>query len=590
MGNLCLLRFVGLLCLTVPSISREEHHQATRTCPASGGGAQSTLYHLDPEDPNLQMFNLSSPTECCEKCFDPTTTMPCMTWSFSHVWPDTPPCHLSALAPRSISKSANCWGGSNSSTSNTTVNGSYKVHIDDTRQVLEGISFEINSDSLGQGSNPTMGNKTSGVPHDLVPSERTRFYTEMLLGFRTCRLALGLYLRGLDAEQKQIRGRWPTQMSELGELQNITKFEGFDVEYWSPPPYWKGPNQSYICTLGGHSIRSLDPEFVEEFASAMAQDVQYLINHGLNITWWGLQNEPIECVNYPSMVYNASTYHTVSKAVLPKIKALVPKARIQMGSQTGCRGVAAEVASDPVTAALVDSWTYHPGGQNSIAAMKNNSCNDSKSVWVNEFEYFIKDVTDVDTVNTAQDIMNWFVFSDSPKWTWLHALKPTYDSEAIGFSLGYWRPYDDDSNQTVPLEKGHFRYNNYTYPSLAGFLRHMPWDSTRIHVQEDVVRDGQRILAFRTPVQGKGGPRHMSTPQGLLGFVITNINPTASFNATISIQGLTPSTAASTTAFTGHRYGFAMIDNVIGTKQLTNDRTTLSVNVPPLSIEFWVQF
>ena len=41
---------------------------------------------------------------------------------------------------------------------------------------------------------------TTSVPHDLLPPERLRFYQEMLKGFRYCRLAGGLYWRGLDPE------------------------------------------------------------------------------------------------------------------------------------------------------------------------------------------------------------------------------------------------------------------------------------------------------------------------------------------------------------------------------------------------------
>jgi hypothetical protein len=65
--------------------------------------------------------------------------------------------------------------------------------------------------------------------------------------------------------------------------------------------------------------------------------------------------------------------------------------------------------------------------------------------------------------------MNWFVFSEAPKWTWLHALKPTYNSEASGYGLGFWRPYDDNST-TTGIEKGYWKYNYYNWNSLAGRL------------------------------------------------------------------------------------------------------------------------
>jgi hypothetical protein len=94
---------------------------------------------------------------------------------------------------------------------------------------------QIQSDSIGSGNNgmpgngrlvPDNDNTTSSAPHDLTPSERVRFATELLQGFRFCRLALGLFLRGLDAEGQHIVGRWPSQMAELKQMQDIAGFEG----------------------------------------------------------------------------------------------------------------------------------------------------------------------------------------------------------------------------------------------------------------------------------------------------------------------------------------------------------------------------
>eukprot|EP00040_Diaphanoeca_grandis_P011350 m.58133 g.58133 ORF g.58133 m.58133 type:complete len:602 (+) comp22501_c0_seq1:426-2231(+) len=551
-------------------------------CPTSGTPGD-TLYHLDASDPHLRKLSIASATECCQACtaqHDPI----CSTWSFTHYWGDPLLCHLSTLPAKYITTNSGSYGGGASSNRSNVTSNNYKIDTDSTRQVIEGLGFEIQADSLGEGFNPTMGNKISGVPHDLVPTERVRLYNDMLKGFRTCRLALGLYLRGLDAEKKQIVGRWPTQMSELAGLQNGSGIEGFDVEYWSPPPYWKGPNQTYICVQGGKHLRSTNSTFLEEFATAMATDAQYLLDNGLRISWWGLQNEPIQCTKYPSMVYNASAYHAIVKVVLPKIKAVVPGVRIELGSQFGCHGIAAGVATDNATLSLVDSWTYHPGGQDSTEAMKNQSCDDGKSVWVNEWEYFKDTVTATDTINLAQDVMNWFVFSDSPKWTWLHALKPTYNSEASGFGLGYWRPYDDNSTQKIPLDKGHWRYNNVTWNALAGFVRHMPWNVHRLDVVEELQLDAQRILAFKTPARGKGGPQHMATPGGLVGFIVTNMDQNKHFVANVTLVGVNISGAS----FVGHRYSSTMFDGNLGETKPIN--ATMSITLPPLSIEFWVQY
>ena len=81
--------------------------------------------------------------------------------------------------------------------------GTYTVRSDQPQQVIKGLGFEIQSDSIGSG-NVGMPKDVIAVPHDLTPLERERFYAEMLHGFRYARLAMGLYLRGTDAEQKHI--------------------------------------------------------------------------------------------------------------------------------------------------------------------------------------------------------------------------------------------------------------------------------------------------------------------------------------------------------------------------------------------------
>ena len=111
--------------------------------------------------------------------------------------------------------------------------GDYKIRLDQPQQVIKGLGFEIQSDSIGS-LNLGMPEEVVAVPHDLTLSERTRFYKEMLHGFRYTRLAMGLYLRGLDPDQKHIIERYPGQMNDLRQMQDVSGIEGFDVEYWSP--------------------------------------------------------------------------------------------------------------------------------------------------------------------------------------------------------------------------------------------------------------------------------------------------------------------------------------------------------------------
>lgn len=61
---------------------------------------------------------------------------------------------------------------------------------------------------------------------------------------------------------------------------------------------------------------------------------------------------------------------------------------------------------------------------------------------------------------------------------------------------------------------------------MAGFAKHMPWDSTRVDVVESEVNTDARIVAFKTPnttlSHGGGGPLHAyKTPPGRLGMWAT---------------------------------------------------------------------
>ena len=573
---------------------------------AAGHAQRDTLFFLDPSDPHLRMVDAADAAACCEACWgNHSSAPPCSTWSFTHAWPGTKDCHLSARAPLRHEPRAGSTGATDAvpPPPPAPVHGAFSIDMSDAsalRQTIEGIGFEIQADSIGSGTDPAVTGKISGVPHDLVPSERARLSSEMLAGFRTCRLALGLYVRGLDAPQQHIIQRWPTQMAELEEMQRSSGISGFDVEYWSPAPYWKGPTlQAFTCKKNQSSSprwsTANNASFVEAWSDAMQADAVYLQRHGLRIENWGLQNEPENCPVYAGILFTTTEYRDMWAAVGPKIKAVVPGVRLEAGSSHGCAVTASALFADPVASKLIDSWTYHTGGQPSASAMHNFSCGDGKPVWVNEWEYFQSltpgrrfNLTAGDTINLAATVVNWFVFSDSPKFSFLHALKPSYNVEAEGFGLGFWRPNDDNSTQQVPLKKGHWRYNNKTWNALGGFVRHMPWDVKRITVKEDVVRADQRIFAFVTAAaEGKGGPRHPDTPAGRLGVVLVNLAPSATFTARVAISGLAEGGGGGG-GLNGHRYTASEFGTRLGAKSASSG--ALEVTVPPLSVEFWVQY
>lgn len=456
--------------------------------------------------------------------------------------------------------------------------GVYRIRADKPQQVIKGLGFEIQSDTIGSG-NAGMPDDIVAVPHDLILSEKIRFYKEMLHGFRYTRLAMGLYLRGNDAEKKHIIERFPGQMDDLRTMQQVSGIEGFDVEYWSPAPYWK-QGMSYY----GGSIRSTDPAFINAFGDAMVDDLKYLREHGLRIAQWGLQNEPVIGLpkrtdqvrdsldakqSYASCYYTPEDYAAVLKVAVPKVRALLPGVHIHAPSWDGPAGpFAAEIRKDPELLRNIDAWTWHQIGHDSNDQInlrdKYMQGAGGKPVYQNEFEYQPWDAKKIASpfMNTGQALMNWMVFENSPTWFWLHALKPVTNLEAAGYSLGYWRPAGAlQQNLSPKLQAGHWEFNPQNWNAIAGFLRYLSWDSTRLTVEESKIQNDQRILAWRSK-------------DGKLGVALSN-------------RGVEPYTfhlsGVEAKALIGHRYTIAALDAPLGQKSGQD----IDITVPPQSFEFW---
>ena len=236
-------------------------------------------------------------------------------------------------------------------------------------------------------------------------------------------------------------------------------------------------------------------------------------------------------------------------------------------------------------------------------------------MWNNEFEYLDNKANDNRTINTAQSIMNWLAFGNAPTWFWLHALKPTVNIEAPGYGLGYWRPFNDTNFTRFPdLLPGHWTYNSDNANAVMGFAKYMPWDSVRVSVAEDALRSGARVLAYlfdprAAQWKGMAQRRHHArvfdrpgaardasarAAASHLAVVLTNSDAGANFTAGVVLMGL-PAAAAGGAApvFEGHGYGPSAMDEALGNLTAAADaygHWQLNVTLPPLSIQFWVQF
>lgn len=472
--------------------------------------------------------------------------------------------------------------------------GSYDVKLDDPQQTIWGLGIEVQSDSIGS-FNQGLPEETWSVPHDLTESERQRLYKDMLSGFRFLRLATGLYYRGTDTEGKHLRERWGTQNEELAEMIRVSGIEGADWEYWSPTPYFKG-NGSY---LGGtlkcwtrnwkfYGDEEKTHEFLVDFANTIKEDMAYLTENGIPITQFGLNNEPHVgyysevpgAGGYSTCIYTDEDYYNTAKVVLPILREAYPDLHIHVSSHWGQYGRgSALIRQDQELLDCIDAWTYHMIGHNSndqiISKEYLNSNKGTRTdgkeidVYNNEFEYLDNGTSDWKCINTAQSLMNWMTFENSPTWHWLHMLKPIGNGEGYGYGLGFWRKqgdttvYDDKYNS---LEEGTWDYNWQNWNAIRGFLKYMPWDSVRYTVDEDVTRYDQRIMAWKTP-------------EGQLVIALTNRDESNAFqfNLNTGLDGKT---------FHGYRYtpwDHEEID--LGIKTGAQIDPTL----PALSIEFWVQ-
>jgi hypothetical protein len=393
---------------------------------------------------------------------------------------------------------------------------------DRKKQVILGIGFEIQSDSIASGNRGLLEERI-GVPHDLVQSERARFYAEMLAGFRFCRLAGGLYLRGTDTEQMHLQPRWPEQFTELREMFQEARLESASLEYWSPPPYWKA-NRRYVGSASQPLSR--DPEnvlrcygpnfpsdpdykgntgrFLKDFAKACRQDLITLQTAGIPISFWNLQNEPFVNSHYSSCTYTHEAYAQTFEAVAPEIRRLDSKIRIIADTALNWDFPwIRPVLDNPSKTHLVDLLAIHLIGVNS-SVIRPPAESSGKPRFNNEFEYIQGSATAARCLNTVQVIMNWFQLADAPTWFWLHALKPYQNAEASGYSLGFWRPLnesDPSRDAAYPdLKPGHWTWNPYNWHAVGSFVRRLPWNSTSVEVVEsDSSDDDLRIMSFIRP-------------------------------------------------------------------------------------------
>jgi O-glycosyl hydrolase len=403
----------------------------------------------------------------------------------------------------------------------------FVVHPQRHRQQVWGLGFEIQSDSIASG-NSDLPEETTSVPHDLLPHERERFCDEMLKGFRYCRLAGGLYWRGTDPTGRYLQPRWEGQLAELRDMLDRAGVEGVQLEYWSPPPFWKANRR--LCGNpwdtpkdttnllrcfgpafpGDADYRGDVERFLADYAQACRRDVETLQEAGIGVSMWGLANEPQANTAYASCRQTPAQWARTFNAVAPAIRAHDRSIRIVADSaHDRLTYLAALLEAYPERHDCLDAITVHTIGFDSASVVKTvrrarETIPLDRPIFQNEYEYLRGPTSPDRCLNTVQNIMNWFQLARSPSWFWIHALKPVGNEEASGYSLGYWMPAKGRPDRDVPdsladLAPGQWTWNPGNWHALAGFLRHMPWDSTVVDVEEEGFDDDLRVLAFLRP-------------------------------------------------------------------------------------------
>jgi hypothetical protein len=320
--------------------------------------------------------------------------------------------------------------------------------------------------------------------------------------------------------------------------------------------------------------------FLEDFAQACLADVKTLKQAGIHVSMWGLANEPQANTAYSSCRQSPGQWARTYAAVAPKIRQLDPEILLIADSAHDELTYLEELLKTwPECRSLVDAITVHTIGFNSntveqTVAEGRRRIGLDRPMFQNEYEYLKGPTTPARCLNTVQNIMNWFQLAQSPTWFWIHALKPVGNAEASGYSLGYWMPAKGKadaaelSGELAGLEPGCWTWNPCNWHALAGFLRHMPWDSRALEVRENCPDEDLRIFCYRKP-DGK----HV--------IVLSNRSGQPyRFDIT---------THLSSARFTGLRYTPEQAGEDFRGMQLGTQQGDLSVVVEDLSWEFWIE-
>jgi hypothetical protein len=484
---------------------------------------------------------------------------------------------------------------------------------------LDGIGFELQSDSIeGDGSGIQTSN-TSSIPLDLTTDERLRLATEIAsVGgnpFDNFRLAMGLYYRGYSSDGKNFVERLSGQNAAISDFITNSGVRGIAFVHWSPAPYWKkrtisgttyrGSTTTFVDPVadpsgyntitrtllqgGGldHPDKATDPTgyatWMDDFTNAVLADMEYVHQNIGPIVKFCPQNEPASATPYPSCVWTDQEVYDFLKAIVPKIRASLILSTgntvdIYLEESNGAALVKAD--ADLLAEIWGRAWHLINETANDADYMRTNAATfvaaaAPKVVFTDESEYFDQVIVgdseykppEYRFANTVLMPMTWFLYLNSPIWYWIHIGKPTTGphNETLGRALTVWRPPGSPVSSNYPaLAEGQFTTVDVNWNAIKPWLSHMPSGSVRLDTAQSVTAGGLGVMAWRKPDGNT---------------VIAIVNRTAtSKDFRIVVPGHTGT-------FNGLRYDVASVDQDVGQKSISGSvfRTT----VPAYSAEFW---
>jgi hypothetical protein len=497
-------------------------------------------------------------------------------------------------------------------------------------QTLEGIGFELQSDSIESDAGGIQESNTTSLPLGLSSSEQTRFAQNVVKvpggsAFHDFRLAVGLYYRGVSSDGKHFVERLPGQNTAVKQMIDASGVNGIAYLQWSPAPYWKkvvvggttysgstttvpdkvadptGWNTYLRQMLQGGTLDNPDKianptgyaAWMDAFSSAVLQDMEYVHTNVGRIIKYSPQNEPsmggAGGAGYPSCVWSDDQMYDFLKVMVPKIRKSVVlstyagkpnRIQIYMDSDKGQTGRAsAYIKADATLLSEVYGWAWHKiteaAGDASFIRQNATTLTTGTSglpVFFDENEYFDQFVT----VGNAAYLTPQYRFANTVA---MALMSFVYLNSPIWYWIHIGKPSTGPAGElegrslTVWRPVGSAVPTNY--PTLAegsfDFVS-VNWNAIKPFLR--FMPEGSKRLGLTQPNDNNTVAMAWRRPDGKVVFALLN-RQNKPYTFKVSALGLG--------SMQGYRYTATVMDKDLGTRQVGD------FTVPAYSAEFWIQ-